>query len=876
MQTDHWQRLRPLLDRALELEGDARRRYLDSLRDIDHELRSNLARLLAEHEGLGTQTVPNAMDLAAPALAERAYEDAALDERRVGQSIGPYRLVRLLGAGGMGAVYLAEHVEDRFTHAVALKVVRHALGSQSARDRFERERQILANLKHAGIALLFDGGQTPEDQLFYTMEYVDGEAMTDYCKRRNEPTAGRVRLLLQVAVTLAYAHQNLIVHRDIKPSNVLVTSDGCVKLIDFGLAKLLDEHVMPTMTQTGLGPMTPAYAAPEQFEGRATTVATDIYQFGVLCFLVLSENLPYRVDPNDNLRWARAVLEEEPMTLARAARDGADRAAEPTTQQRRPFDLPADLDAIVRKCLAKAPEERYRSADALIGDLEAFLAGRPVSVRPAGFGYFAWRFVQRHRYAVAGAATAVIALAAVGIYALRQSWAASEQAEHAAREVQVRDVTRAMLTDLLRVGPASAVAKRPTSALEALDQGTERTLRALSGNLQHRAMAVSVLAESYLELHHPQRARDLIERTLPALANADVANIDRLQLDLLLARAAAELGDPATSRRQLAKGEATIAGLALPSDSPYRLATELVKIQLAIHEGRQTEARELAKRMLLASDVPGLNETLEFANLLVVNTAYVDGADASIALLQRAWKLVEAHYGNDSPAALAMQRMLVEEDIQGPHRLDDNLIFAEQEAQIKESFGERSLDYADLLLRIRCQQAEVQNKYADVERCWREIASIIEEKAPDSETLLATVNDNLAAALVKLGRPAEALPLYERELAIRSANFAPSYSNVIHARLQIAKTRCLTGDIDTALGEFESAIVDYATTMGPQHPYEALYATYFATCLLDAGRVGAARNVLEGHARLDPPRVGMTDKDRADVQKVWDRLAKTP
>ena len=320
MKSDDWLRLRPLLDRALELDGEQRRGYVASIENIDDELRAELARLLAAHESLKSGTMPNAMDLAAPAVVERDREDAALDEGRIGQSIGPYRLVELLGAGGMGAVYLAEHVDGGFTHRVALKVVRRSLGSASARDRFERERQILANLRHSGIALLFDGGQTPEGQSYYTMELVDGEPITDFCERRDEPTAGRVRLLLQVAVTLAYAHQNLIVHRDIKPSNVLVTADGRVKLIDFGLAKLLDEHLMPTMTQTGLGPMTPVYAAPEQFEGKATTVATDIYQFGVLCFLVLSGGLPYKPDPQDSLRWARAVLEEDPITLVRAAR----------------------------------------------------------------------------------------------------------------------------------------------------------------------------------------------------------------------------------------------------------------------------------------------------------------------------------------------------------------------------------------------------------------------------------------------------------------------------------------------------------------------------------------------------------------------------
>ena len=877
MKSELWSQLRPLLDRALELQGDARRAYLAAVGESDRRLRDDLERMLSAHDKLGPQADRNAFDLAAPAFADRLQEDAELDQARVGQEIGPYRLTRLLGAGGMGAVYLAERFDEGFKQSVALKVVRKALAHQ-ARERFERERQILATLKHAGIALLFDGGHTTEGHSYYTMEFVDGEAITEYCEHHALPIIDRVRLLLQVAATLSYAHQNLIIHRDIKPSNVLVTADGRVKLIDFGLAKLLDEHLVPTVTQTGLGPMTPVYAAPEQFEGRATTVATDIYQFGALCFLVLSDNLPYRADPHDSLQWARAVLEQEPMTLARAARSGAAGTDGRTTKKRPYFDLPADLDAVVRQCLKKAPADRYRSADALIKDLEAFLAGRPVSARAAGFGYFAWRFAQRNRRAVAISAAAVFALGALGVTTLWESRLAARQAERAEREAEVRDVTRSMLTDLLRAGPASAAVERPRSALEALDQGTERTLSTLGSNTRHRAIAVGILAESYLQLEHPQRARALIEQSLPTLDQLALDNVDRLHLELLLARATAELGDLPVSRSELQQADAAIQAMGLPANSSYRLSAELVHVRLAIHEGRESEARITALRLLRDSDRPGLNETLEFADLLGLCYPYFDDDDSptAIALLERAWKITAAHYGIDSPAALAAQRVLVEIDLFGPRHLDADRIFADQAEKITAAFGERSLDYGDLLLRIRCPQSDLEHRYSESAACWREVISIFEERAPDSDITIATAYDSLAAALVSLGRAGEALSIYQREFEIRSNTYAPNYSNVIHSRLQIAKTRCLTGDIDKALAEFNAAIIDYAASVGPDHPYEAVYAAYFATCLLDSGRIDSAQAVMLSHGKLDPPRKNITDEDRADVQKVWDRLAKTP
>ena len=871
MKSDRWQRLRPLLDRALELDGEARHQYLDGLPGEEQDLRPDLERLLAEQGCLGRQTLPNAMELAAPAVAQHLQEDAELDQARVGQDIGAYRLVRLLGTGGMGAVYLAERSQEGFTHAVALKVVRKALGSQMARERFERERQILAGLKHPGIALLFDGGETGEGQSFYTMEYVDGEAITEYCNHHADTVAARVRLLLQIATTLSYAHQNLIVHRDIKPSNVLVTREGSVKLVDFGLAKLLDEHSMPTMTQTGLGPMTPVYAAPEQFLGKPTTVATDVYQFGVLCFLILTGRLPYRADPNDSLRWARAVTEEEPTTLARVVEipgksaGGSIRAA--ALRLRR--QLTRDLDAIVRRALAKSPQDRYRSMDAMIADLEAFLAGRPVTARPAGPLYFTWRFIQRRRYAVGAAALATIVLGAAGAIALRQSYSAAEQAERAAREAEIRNVTRAMLTDLLRAGPASAGAQRPTSALEALDQGTERTLRTLGANPQHRAIAVGVLAESYLELDHPQRARTLIEQTLPMLEHLDNLRVDALQLDLLLARAAVELGDVDTSKRVSARAETIIQTLGLPHDAPSRLAASLVRVQLAIHEGKPMGITKPFCVCCATAIIPGSTTHLEFADLLRINAVQSYDSSFAIKLFERAWKIVVAHYGEDSPAALAAQRLMIQRDLTGPRHLDTDRLLDKQEADVREAFGEKSLDYADVL-EIRCESSEAKEDYSSAAACWRQTLSI-REQAPDDESLTYTI-DNVAAALLKLGRPAEALPFYERELALRSGTFAPTDQNLIHSRLQIAKTRCLMGDIDVASREFDAAIVDYVASMGPLHPYEAVYAAYFARCLLDAGHIESARSVLEAHARLDPPRKNMTEQDRADVAAVWQRL----
>ncbi|MEO7936530.1 MAG: protein kinase, partial [Dokdonella sp.] len=290
------------------------------------------------------------------------------------------------------------------------------------------------NLVHPNIGILFEGGQTDDGQPYYTMEYVDGVTITDYCRDHGLDVEQRVRLLIEVASALSYAHQNLIVHRDIKPSNILVTSEGRAKLLDFGIAKRVGGSDV-SATHGAFGPMTPEYAAPEQFRNAPITVATDVYQFGVLCFRVLTGSRPYRADTGDGAAWARAVTTAEPTLLPRAldSSDASRAWKQPTNVTRVKRKLRGDLDAVVRKMLAKEPLHRYHSMDALIADLHAVLSGRPVSAQRAGALYFARRFIARRPVAVATACLTAVAL----IVATTVSVLAARRAEQEAHRAEV-------------------------------------------------------------------------------------------------------------------------------------------------------------------------------------------------------------------------------------------------------------------------------------------------------------------------------------------------------------------------------------------------------------------------------------------------------
>jgi serine/threonine-protein kinase len=505
-----WQRLRAWLDRGLDLDASEHAAFVAGLPAGDADLRDELHRLLAEHARTDARAWEDPVALAATRLLGATPAARDDDRERVGGQIGPYRLLELIGTGGMGAVYRAERKIQRFTHRVALKVMSLGMTSPAMRERFERERQILAGLVHPNIGTLFEGGETPEGQPYYTMEYVEGMAITEFCRERDLPPERRVGLLIDVATALSHAHQNLVVHRDIKPSNILVTADGRVKLLDFGIAKLVG--IEEADTHAGFGPMTPEYAAPEQFHNAPVTVATDVYQFGVLCFRVLTGSLPYRASVSDGLAWAQAVSTEEPQLLARALdATHAWKAAPNLSRLRR--RLSGDLDAIVRKALAKAPAERYRSIDAMGADLDAFLRGAPVSARAPSAAYLLRRFVRRHRYAVAAGALAALLLVGATAFSLRAARTAQLHAHRA-------DVANRFLLTALDITDVFSGANRGDYTLsEVIERAVAQARSALRDEPEVRA---DVLSQLSLALQH----RGKVDAALSAAAEAYALRFD--------------------------------------------------------------------------------------------------------------------------------------------------------------------------------------------------------------------------------------------------------------------------------------------------------------------------------------------------------------
>ena len=586
-----WKRVRPVLDEALDLEAGEREAYIAAI--ADPEVRAEVERMVRK------QARAAIVDQDVAALAASAITAVApkrdWDREQVGRRLGPFQLERLIGAGGMGTVYAARRVDGRFRQQVAIKLVLSA--HPGLRERFAREQQIVAGLRHPNIAQLLDGGESEDGIPYFAMEYVEGLPITDFIAQQHLDERGIVKLMLRVAAALSYAHRALVVHRDIKPSNILVTAEGHPKLLDFGIAKLVGGDEARPLTAQRIGPMTPDYAAPEQFQGGSITVATDVYQFGVLLYRLIAGRLPYDADATDAMAFARAVVEREPVPLFR--RTQTSRSGHTTTQSRplRRTAFGLDLEAVLMKALAKSPDARYASIDAMVADLEAVLDERPISARRQTAGRRAWRFVLRHRLAVGFAAAAGLGLLLTTAYALHQATLARREAQRAQR-------TTAFLSDMFDVvDPSERRADRLTAATMLARAQTRAA--AIGDDAAMRGALSLIVARTYANLGEFQSALPAYEQAVAAYREAGPDYRRALAEACTYAVvAAARAGRVEAARAWLAE----VAALGLPEDRATAWIRGMglyASARLARAEGRYEEAIALMDRALpLLRDAP--------------------------------------------------------------------------------------------------------------------------------------------------------------------------------------------------------------------------------------------------------------------------------
>jgi serine/threonine-protein kinase len=787
---ERWNEVKKVLEEALDRPAAERAAFLTSTCGEDDDLHREVESLLASEDELGDFIETPIFQI----HAERAQPLVQ------GQILGAYRILREIGHGGMGSVYLAERADDEFRKTVALKVIRRGMDTDEIVRRFRSERQILANLDHPNIARLLDGGTTDDGRPYFVMERVEGQPIDRYCDAHGLSVQDRLELFRTVCGAVHFAHQNLVVHRDLKPGNILVTADGTPKLLDFGIAKLLGPgQPEGAFTSLGLRPMTPEYASPEQVSGGPITTASDVYSLGVLLYLLLSGRSPYGPAAGDPESLARAICEVDPAkpssvvgrALTTERRGGA---AEPTSPDARTLRrrLAGDLDNIVSMALRKEPARRYASVEQLSADLQRHLDGLPVIARRDTLGYLTAKFVGRHKLGVTAAAAILLLIVGSGITVLflfRKAVREQERAERVA----------SFLEDLFAIPNPNQSRGETITAREVLDRGTTQIAEGLEDEPQIRADLLDTMGRVYRNLGLYEPARKLLSEALQirrevlgsdhllvavslqnlALIHRDLGN-DRAAEPLLRQALDLQKRQGATRTPDYAKGLNDMAAI-LEAKGQYAAAEALYRESLALKRTLLGERHEDVAR--------GLNN---LAHLLHSQGRY----DEAEPLYRQALALRTELFGRDHPeVATTLNNLasLLEDrgDAAGAEKLYREILDLRRKI-----FGPRHPKVARSLSNLAFV-LQVQGRHPEAEALYREALSIADERL-DAGLDRAVYLRNLASALLPQGRPAEAEPLARKALRIfQESTSAPAW--------RVADARSVLGACLAEMGRYQEA-----------------------------------------------------------------------
>jgi serine/threonine-protein kinase len=788
-----WARVKQLFQAALDQDEAARANFVASQAGDDQALRDEVLAMLAAHGSAATLRRGEARDL----LGDDATHPA-LPAR-----IGPFCPVALVGRGGMGVVYRAERDVDGGTQTVALKLIAAGFADAALVRRFERERAILARLQHPNIAHFIDGGLTADGSPWLAMQFVSGCDLLRFSDARRLSLRARVQLYLQVVGAVAFAHRNLIVHRDLKPSNIVVDEHGTVRLLDFGIAKLVDEVDATALTQHGVSPMTPDYAAPEQLLGEAVTTATDVHALGVVLFELLSGRLPFASSRRD----IGAATTREPRRLREAVfqRGGAEgRRSSPVEElaQLRSLSVPelrraldTDLERIIAISLARHPGDRYPSAEAMAADLQAWLDDRPLLSRPSPWHEQLRKFARRHRLGVA-VAGALLVVTAAGVGATL--W----QAERAQEQAKRAESARRVLSELFQAADPQALNGREMSARELVDQGAAR-LRGDAGiEPDLRAALLTDLGSVYHSLGAFKQARALLAgiESTPGV-RAETLSAARL----LAAEVAVADGDYDGAERisaQLRAGRADAGPL-----DPLLIELDLLDARIARERIDVPRATALAESLLqrLPADDPGFANARAATHDLLGQLAGERKAYEQAHQHLRA-SLRESEAAGASATAITSIRHEIARMLSLAERFDEAL--PEFEYALAQHTRVLGADHP-LSLSTKGEMAEMLKRMQRFDDANRLFLEVIEAK----RRTLGPEHDDYAVALLNYGALrylrdefAEALPYFEEAARIWTKTFGIDGDRTLTARDAAAGSRAELGDVERAIAEMRSVV----------------------------------------------------------------------
>ena len=829
MTEERWERIDRIFAEALERPERERERFVAEASGGDESVVREVRALLESHE-----EAPLILGESATAYAEPLLDRMSADweeEGPTGRRIGPYRILREIGRGGMGTVYLAER-DDQFRRQVALKLVKRGMDTEEVLLRFRYERQILAALEHPNIARLYDGGMAEDGLPYLVMEYVEGSPITAYCEERGLGIEPRLGLFRTVCRAVQFAHQNLVVHRDVKPSNILVTEDGTPKLLDFGIAKLLgaDPAQEAPHTRTGVRILTPEYAAPEQIRGGAITTATDVYALGVLLYELLAGTRPIALEGKSAYEAEQAVLEVEPV------RPSAARGT-PHRLRRR---LRGDLDSIALKALEKDPARRYQSAQELVEDVDRHLAGLPVRARRQTLGYRARSYLRRHRAGVTTAAAFLLLVMGFGVV-------------HNIRITRERDLARAaaakatatttFVTGLFQGADPDETPGDTLNVFELLERGARRLTPKEMGEPEVLATLQATLGRLYLELGDYPRAAPLLDSAVVlrrAIHGPDHEEVARALRD------AAEVRN--------------IMGDYPSSDSLYRRALTIQRARLGPRHRDVGVTLNYLADMLVQSGRADSAEPL-FREALAILEAVPGDQRGEIAMSKFGLGVAKRYQGRfDEAEPLFREVLRLRRELYGSEQTDVavtlndlGILYLETgrydsaEATLRESlairrklFGNRHREVAQGLNNLAFVPYEARKDYAGADSLWREALGIWEALYGRNHRDVGMVLGNLAQLELDRGDADSAVALYRAARDVMRA--VSGEESADHARMARSLGMALhrRGDLAAAQAELERAVAIRQAVHGPKHLGVAAAELTLAHLLRDRGDLARA------------------------------------
>jgi len=763
--------------------------------------------------------------------------------------VGPYQLLELLGSGGMGAVYRARRTDRDFETEVAVKLLQPGLGGTEASRRFERERQILAELSHPGIAHLVDGGTSNDGTPYLVMELVEGRPIDAYCRDEELDVGERLDLFLDVCSAVRHAHARLVVHTDLKPANVLVDDEGHVHLLDFGIAKLIDDAGSDgSTTWTLLRPMTPAYASPEQVRSEPVATSTDVYSLGVLLYELLTGALPYPSGARGGRKLQDAILTHDPEPPSVASRAPGDASAVPTTTA----DIDRDLDTIVLEALHKDPHRRYGSVEQLADDIQRYRAGLPVRARPDTLGYRTGKFVRRHRPAVVGTGITLAALLAFGVVSTALGHQLERERDAAEGARQEAEAVTDFLVDVFDATDPNRGQGRALTAREILGSGGARVRVELEGQPAMQGAVASAIGESYLRLAaydsavaYLEYARERLREAHGSESHEHASSLNRLGRARLVA---GDLDEAESLHREALERFRELTGPESLEVAPLWSTwggVQAERTQQDAAEASYLEALEIRRSRLPEGD-DAILLTLNNLGLLYREMGRLDEA---IAMLQETVEGRRALYGDRPHLVLAVSL----NNLAGA--LEEGGRYSEAEPLYRESLEIRSTllepDHPSVLT-LRNNLAGLAIRTGHPERAATEFARIIahmRDTAPSPMRLALTLG-NHGTALLQAGRFEDALPPLEECESIVVREMGPEHVLLAHPRQSLGDAYAGMGRSGEAESYYRAALAVRETSLPPDHPDVAFTRNKLGGFLLDEGRARDAAPLLEKAKRI--------------------------